>query len=100
MFGWLYSFVYWLVEAWARLLPRERSLLLRARWALSLATLASGGQDDDFAEELYQLILQQPALLDQLEQRVTGTGWRAQRKRLLLSCLRQAHASGARSTFG
>jgi hypothetical protein len=95
--GRLCLLLYWIVCRCAKLLPRERGYALRARFALDCYALTTGGLDDDFAEELFALVLAMPALLDELERDTLGTSRTARCQRHLLSVLRQEHASGAGS---
>jgi hypothetical protein len=88
MFDRLWVLIYLVVLWRARRLPRERGYSLRARWALRLFGVSSGGLDDDFGMELAELVAQMPALLDDLERRVSGDGHAARRKRLLLQAIR------------
>lgn len=99
MIGRLCLLLYRVVGWRARLLPAERGYALRARWALRLYPLTTGGLDDDFAAELFELIRQMPALLDELDQQASGTNRGAREKRQLLGVLRQAQASGAQSLY-
>jgi hypothetical protein len=46
--------------------------------------------DDEFAEELLHLCQETPALLDQLEEQISGDGRMARAKRLTLNAIRQA----------
>ena len=86
--------------AWsARWMRRERGDYVRARWALLFASVTDGGLDDDFAEELFGIVVNRPALLDRLEAQLNGDGWSLRRRRMLISGLRDAMAAGRRSIF-
>ncbi|MBP6013940.1 MAG: hypothetical protein KBA31_17060 [Alphaproteobacteria bacterium] len=100
MFGPLFLVTYRIVAFAARLLPRERGAGIKAPWALHFAATSDGGLDDDFAEELFQLARQTPGLLDRVEQGITGSGIFAARKRLVITSVRGALATGAESLFG
>ena len=55
----LYRVVLWR----AYFMSPERGRSLRARWALRFHALTTGGVDDDFAAELFDLVQQMPELL-------------------------------------
>lgn len=99
MIGWLCQFLYRVVRWRANRLPKERGHALRAKWVLRFYAATTGGLDDDFAAELFQLVQEMPELLDQLEQQVSGGGRTARRQRLLISILRRAQEDGARSLY-
>lgn len=99
MFGPLFLIIYRLVALCAAVMPREWGRALRARCALRFSSLSDGGLDDDFVEELFQLVRAQPELLDQLEARLKGNGIFAIRRRMTIDSIRHALASGATSTF-
>ncbi len=97
MFGRLFLLWYRIVVWRVGRLPRERGYALRAWWALRLAGVTSAGLDDDFAAELFDLVREMPALLEQLEQQASGDSRSAMHRRLLIACLRRALAEGAAS---
>jgi hypothetical protein len=99
MFGRLFLQWYRIVAWWAGRLPRERGYALRARWALRLTGVTTAGLDDDFAAELFELVREMPALLDQLERQASGDSRSARHKRLLIAGLRRALAEGVESLY-
>ncbi len=100
MFGPIFLMIYRLIALWALLLPKAQGRALKARWALRFAAMSDGGLDDDFCEQLFQLIRAQPELLDRLQPELSGGGgWVAERRRLALASIRQAHAAGSTSIF-
>ena len=99
MLGPLFLAFYHVINLCARWLGRERGDYLRARWALLFASMTDGGLDDDFAEELYGIVLNRPALLDRLEAQLDGDGWSVRRRRMLVDSLRGALASGRQTIF-
>lgn len=66
---------------------------------LQFASMTDGGLDDDFAEELFGIVLNNPAPLDRLEAQLNGDGWSVRRRRMLIDSLRDALMSGRQSTF-
>jgi hypothetical protein len=99
MFGRVFLLWYRIVVWRAEWLPREHGYALRARWALRLSGVTTAGLDDDFAAEVFELVREMPALLDQLERQASGDSRSAQRKRLLIACLRRALAEGVESLY-
>jgi hypothetical protein len=97
MFGPLFLLAYRLVGWLADRMRREHGDALKARWALRFSSLTDGGLDDDFADELYQLVKGRPELLGRLEQQLRGSGWIATRQRMLVDTIRQVLPSGRSS---
>lgn len=80
-------------------LPPTHREGLKARWALSFAAMTDGGLDDDFAEQVFLLVLGRPALLPELERRSQGSGLFAMRRRMVLQTIHAALNSGRQSLF-
>jgi hypothetical protein len=99
MLGPVFLALYPLINAFAWCLPRASGLSLRARWLLRFVSLSDGGLDDDFTEQLFLLIREEPSLLQTLTARLHGNGFTARRQRLILQDLAQAHAAGCQTTF-
>ena len=99
MFGPLFLLAYRLIASLAYLMPRERGAALKARWALRFSSMTDGGLDDDFAEEVYLLVKNRPAVLAQLEQQLRGNGWSMMRRRMLIDTIRRTVPSGRPSLF-
>ena len=99
MLGPLLLVVYHLIAFGAWFLPEARRRAIKARWALRFSSMTDGGLDDDFAETAFQLIREQPDLLDSVERRIRGNGIFALRQRLSAVTIRGALASGANSLY-
>ena len=99
MFGGLFLLVYRLIGWLADWMRRDHGDALKARWALRFSSLTDGGLDDDFADEVYQLVRGRPELLGQLEQQLRGNGWSMSRRRMLIDTIRRTLPSGRPSLF-
>lgn len=99
MLGHLFLCIYRVIDWCARWMRRERGDYVRARWTLQFASMTDGGFDDDFAEELFGIVLNNPALLDRLETQLKGDGWGVRRRRMLIESLRDALTSSRQTIF-
>ena len=94
MIAWLIGVVtgliYDVIGIAARLKPADEARRLRARWALSLGVLNSGGADDYYLEELDRFLKEDKTLLATLEQSLPGqsASFFVQRKRAWLAGFR------------
>ena len=91
----LYRIVLWR----ANRLSQERSHALRGKWALRFYAITTGGLDDDFAAEPFELVQERPALLDELERQAAGDSRSARQKQMMLRILREARARGIRTPY-
>ena len=89
--------VYTVVGLFSRLLSQERARKLKASWALTLASICSGGADDYYLEELERFFSEEPSLLGHLERSMPGrpSGLLAYRQKLLLEGFKYQAPTGA-----
>ena len=98
MISWLIGVVtgliYDVIGIVARIKPEDEARRLRARWALSLGVLNSGGADDYYLEELDRFFNEDQAVFDELDRSVPqqSASLLVQRKRLWLAGFRPSRS--------
>ena len=99
MLGPLFLLLYRLLPLLTIWMPKAAADALKARCALKFSLLTDGGLDDDFTEEVFQIVRQRPDLLERLDGGATGAGFFAMRRRMQIDTLRHALATGRESIF-
>jgi hypothetical protein len=93
-------FAYRLLGAAAIVLPARLRDALKARCALAFSALSDGGLDDDFAEQVFQIVRMRPGLLPDLAGKVRGEGLAAMRQRGTLQMVETLLRDQRTSIFG
>jgi uncharacterized membrane protein len=99
VFGPIFLVAYRLLALCAWVLPARQRRALKAQWALRFSSMSDGGLDDDFAEEVFQIVRRQPDLLAPLQRTLRGEGFVAQRRRMTLDMVQTALSAGRQTTF-
>ena len=88
--GMVTGMIYDVIGIAARLKPENEARRLKARWALSLGVLNSGGADDYYLDELGRLFKEEKTVLDALERSLPAqsASFLVQRKRSWLAGFR------------
>jgi hypothetical protein len=82
--------IYDVIGIAARLKPEDEARRLKARWALSLGVLNSGGADDYYLEELDRFLSEDKTLLETLKSGLPeqSASFLVQRKKIWLAGFR------------